>query len=264
MQARFYLPMYGRFANPDPARDQHFKDTQSWNIYSYVRNNPVMMIDPSGLLALSAEEKKQFLMTGSTGRPFGGKRGHSASTSQTGTIAIDPGHGDHNNKNKQVDPGAVNGKDYEKDFALNIANSTYSILKDKGYDVLMTRTGDVQDAGTQLQWRIDTATGASIFVSIHINSSESAGANGFSVCYKDGDAASKALAQSILASNTQLVGRGLSARSDLYVLNAFKGTAVLVEAGFISNARDLSVLRNGAVAIGRDIAAGIIGYLGGK
>ena len=50
MQARFYVPWFGRFASPDPARDQHFRDTQSWNIYSYVRNNPVMSVDPTGML----------------------------------------------------------------------------------------------------------------------------------------------------------------------------------------------------------------------
>jgi uncharacterized protein RhaS with RHS repeats len=49
MQARFYLPQYGRFASPDPARDQHFENTQSWNIYSYVRNNPIMSTDPTGM-----------------------------------------------------------------------------------------------------------------------------------------------------------------------------------------------------------------------
>lgn len=49
MQARFYLPMYGRFGSPDPARDQHFELTQSWNIYSYVRNSPTMQVDPTGL-----------------------------------------------------------------------------------------------------------------------------------------------------------------------------------------------------------------------
>jgi len=48
-QARFYLPMWGRFASPDPARDQHFERTQSWNIYSYCMNNPVMNIDPTGM-----------------------------------------------------------------------------------------------------------------------------------------------------------------------------------------------------------------------
>lgn len=51
MQARFYLPWLGRFTAPDPARDQHFEDTQSWNIYSYVRNNPIMSIDPTGMVA---------------------------------------------------------------------------------------------------------------------------------------------------------------------------------------------------------------------
>ncbi len=57
MQARFYLPMWGRFASPDPARDQHFEETQSWNIYSYVRNMPTMSIDPTGML--TENEKKE-------------------------------------------------------------------------------------------------------------------------------------------------------------------------------------------------------------
>ena len=58
MQARMYLPQYGRFASPDPARDQHFELTQSWNIYSYVRNNPVMSTDPTGLQALEEDKTK--------------------------------------------------------------------------------------------------------------------------------------------------------------------------------------------------------------
>ncbi len=50
MQARFYHPGFGRFTAPDPARDQHFDNTQSWNIYSYVRNNPIMSVDPTGMV----------------------------------------------------------------------------------------------------------------------------------------------------------------------------------------------------------------------
>jgi len=49
MQARFYAPWFGRFLSPDPARDQHFEETQSWNIYSYVQNSPTMSIDPTGM-----------------------------------------------------------------------------------------------------------------------------------------------------------------------------------------------------------------------
>lgn len=51
MQARFYAPWFGRFLSPDPARDQHFEETQSWNIYSYVRNDPTMRTDPTGMVA---------------------------------------------------------------------------------------------------------------------------------------------------------------------------------------------------------------------
>ncbi|WP_243286539.1 RHS repeat-associated core domain-containing protein [Geothrix terrae] len=56
MQARFYAPMYGRFLSPDPARDQHFEETQSWNIYSYVRNQPTMLMDPNGQQAVPHQE----------------------------------------------------------------------------------------------------------------------------------------------------------------------------------------------------------------
>jgi|GEM_PF-3698637 len=48
MQARYCLPMYGRFESPDPELDQQLEDIQSWNLYSYVRNNPVNSIDPTG------------------------------------------------------------------------------------------------------------------------------------------------------------------------------------------------------------------------
>jgi RHS repeat-associated protein len=68
MQARFYLPMYGRFASPDPARDQHFEATQSWNIYSYVQNNPIMAIDPNGeeLVAIQLVNAKSVSVNSST------------------------------------------------------------------------------------------------------------------------------------------------------------------------------------------------------
>lgn len=65
MQARMYLPQYGRFASPDPARDQHFELTQSWNIYSYVRNNPVMATDPTGMVEEEAKfDHAEFLRSG--------------------------------------------------------------------------------------------------------------------------------------------------------------------------------------------------------
>jgi RHS repeat-associated protein len=47
--ARYFSGAQGRFTSPDrPQLDQHAEDPQSWNLYSYVRNNPLRFIDPTG------------------------------------------------------------------------------------------------------------------------------------------------------------------------------------------------------------------------
>ena len=47
LHARYYDPVYGRFLSPDTiVPDLH--DPQAWNRYSYVRNNPLRFVDPTG------------------------------------------------------------------------------------------------------------------------------------------------------------------------------------------------------------------------
>jgi RHS repeat-associated protein len=47
--ARYYSSNMGRWLNPDkPFTDQHLENPQSWNLYSYVRNNPLVAIDDNG------------------------------------------------------------------------------------------------------------------------------------------------------------------------------------------------------------------------
>jgi RHS repeat-associated protein len=47
--ARYYGSALGRFTSPDEVfADQHPADPQSWNLYGYVRNNPLKNVDPTG------------------------------------------------------------------------------------------------------------------------------------------------------------------------------------------------------------------------
>lgn len=64
--ARYFSGAQGRFTSPDaPFADQHPADPQSWNLYSYSRNNPLRYIDPSGaaiqLAGTTAEERDKEL-----------------------------------------------------------------------------------------------------------------------------------------------------------------------------------------------------------
>ena len=47
--ARYFSGAQGRFTSPDiPLIDQHVHDPQSWNLYTYGRNNPLKNVDPTG------------------------------------------------------------------------------------------------------------------------------------------------------------------------------------------------------------------------
>jgi RHS repeat-associated protein len=47
--ARYYASMMGRFMSPDPTVISHdLANPQSWNMYSYTFNNPLLLVDPDG------------------------------------------------------------------------------------------------------------------------------------------------------------------------------------------------------------------------
>jgi RHS repeat-associated protein len=47
--ARYFSSAQGRWTSPDkPFADQHIEDPQSWNLYAYVRNNPLRLVDDTG------------------------------------------------------------------------------------------------------------------------------------------------------------------------------------------------------------------------
>ena len=57
--ARYYASWQGRFTSPDPlfVASERIADPQQWNLYAYARNNPLMLVDPTGLDDEDAEPK---------------------------------------------------------------------------------------------------------------------------------------------------------------------------------------------------------------
>jgi len=54
--ARYYVSLAGRFLTPDlPFVDQQPGNPQTWNLYPYARNNPMLFIDPTGYAAVSID-----------------------------------------------------------------------------------------------------------------------------------------------------------------------------------------------------------------
>ena len=88
------------------------------------------------------------------------------------TVVIDAGHGGH-------DPGATNGKIYEKNITLSVAKRLGELIK-KNYpsiNVIYTRS---DDRFVELYRRADIANknNADLFISIHVNSAGDRSARG--------------------------------------------------------------------------------------
>ena len=91
-------------------------------------------------------------------------------------VVIDPGHGGSDTGTCGV--GVVQ----EKDVCLSVATLLASVLKKKGYDVLLTRSGDAEVALDD-RTTLANAWHADIFVSIHANAADSATASGIETHY---------------------------------------------------------------------------------
>jgi len=55
--ARYYASALGRFTSPDPMNlGADLLDPQTWNAYAYVRNNPLALVDPSGMDSIDCSQ----------------------------------------------------------------------------------------------------------------------------------------------------------------------------------------------------------------
>ena len=60
--ARYLSADQGRFTSPDkPFADQNTADPQSWNLYSYTRNNPLKFVDDDGFAIVYADQRLKII-----------------------------------------------------------------------------------------------------------------------------------------------------------------------------------------------------------
>lgn len=146
-------------------------------------------------------------------------------------IAIDPGH------SGPYEPGACSGGVTEAAVVMDIADHLGRILQAAGEEVMLTRVGDIDDAG--LVWRAEIANlwGADLFLSIHANSFTDPAAHGTEVWHYPDSSGGIRLARAVqrqIVDRLHTVDRGLKPGT-FTVLQATDCPAVLVETAFLSN-----------------------------
>jgi N-acetylmuramoyl-L-alanine amidase len=197
--------------------------------------------------------------------PKGNGSTEQAAITGTGLIVIDPGHGGS-------DPGAVNKQLNltEAEVTLDISNRLARILKSQGWNVVMTRTSDVDvsykgsSAKEELGARVKVANQAKadLFVSIHCNASVSPKSAGTSLhYYKKGDYVLASTMHQAVLSSTGRNNRGV-VPNRFYVLAHSQMPAVLVETAFLTNPTEGALLNDPAYRqkIAEGLAQGLRQY----
>ena len=156
------------------------------------------------------------------------------------TVCIDPGHGGKSS-------GACLGSRCEKDDTLRLSLLVRDVLESRGYTVVMTRDDD-SDVSLNERCKIANKARASLFISIHRNSSSSKDATGVEMwVHSLNPTDDTLLAQNILDCFDTLdvvknrgIYSGYRDGEDLnYYINRYtKMPSVLAEIGFISSKED--------------------------
>ena len=192
-------------------------------------------------------------------------------------IVIDPGHGGK-------DKGTSGKRFHEKNIVLSISQKVAKLLKHIGYKVYLTRNSDVFPS-LKSRPALAKRVKADIFISIHVNQADKKNVSGIesfsmtpagatstysrkpsftSFPGNKSDANNIALTywiQRSLVNKTKAVDRGVK-HARFMVLKESSCPSVLVEAGFLSNAKEERLLGTEAYQwkIARGIVQGILFY----
>lgn len=184
-------------------------------------------------------------------------------------IYIDPGHGG-------ADPGTVYKDIYEKDINLDICLKLQKVLESEGAIVYLTRYGDYDLSNNSYsrkksdlnnRAKIINASGADIYISIHLNSISSSTWKGAQVFYDDVNEKNIEIAnlfQEQLKKDLK-TNREVKEIKTMLMNRKITVPGILVEAGFLSNPNDRYLLRQDdyQYKICNSIRNGLIKYFKG-
>lgn len=202
-------------------------------------------------------------------------------------VCLDPGHGTiarvgaerepigpGSSTLKIKDPGGAPG---EAAIVLDIALRTRALLTARGVRVAMTRTRAGYSGGNIERARYCNTRGASLMLRVHADGSPNRSTRGVHTLHPalrrgwTDDVYTRSLraARSIqhaVVDSTGAPDLGLQRRGDLTGFNWADVPVVLVETGFLSNARESRLLHAPAyrARIARGLAAGAAAYLAGQ
>jgi N-acetylmuramoyl-L-alanine amidase len=202
-------------------------------------------------------------------------------------VCIDPGHGTPPAIGRQTEPigpgshvlkikdgGGAAG---EAAFNLAVARRTRTLLLRRGYRVAMTRTGPIfryGSGGNIARAEFCDRRHAALMLRIHADGSTNTSLHGFQTLYPalhkgwtdDIYARSLRAARLVQAATVRATGAtnlGLVPRSDLTGFNWANVPAILVECGYLSNARERRLLRSSGYdwKIARGLTAGVSAFV---
>lgn len=182
-------------------------------------------------------------------------------------IYIDPGHGG-------VDPGSIYKDIYEKDINLKICLKLQSFLEKEGATVYLTRDGDYDLSSPKALYRkksdlnnrvkIINSSKADLYISIHLNSTNSKTWYGAQVFFDDVNKENKKIAE-IMQKHLQAdldTDRQVEEISTMLLNRKVIIPGVLIEVGFLSNGNERYLLRKEDYQnkISKSITKGVIEY----
>ncbi len=165
------------------------------------------------------------------------------------TIVLDAGHGARDAGCSGVNTGAE-----EKTINLEIVKKLKTMLKDFGFNVVLTREDDsaLYDENAEsyklsdMEKRVEIINQAKpdFVISIHCNSYPNSHQRGAQAFYQEKDESSQVLASAIQECLlTQIdTARNEANFGDYYILNQSPCSAVLIECGYLTNPEDETLL----------------------